>query len=277
VNSNVPVGFTGTYKVGGVYLEREVVTSPGILGGAPSTNKSDGAGAGFQKITYTNAAPTGSQLDVNSYGSCSVSSYRGTTPPLPGGGSITPLDAGPSIAVTGPNGLSKTLQKFTTGGFSSYEGQFDQTATTLVSGAYTFMGTGGADVGAFTANYTLPPIFTWTEQPTITSVNRATGVTVTWSGGNPSGYVLISGSSSAGGATATTPITASFTCTAHVSDGSFTVPPVVLLALPPSSSSFPGSLYVETFDYTPFSSVPSGLNAAVVQSMFLYGSSVTYQ
>jgi hypothetical protein len=189
-------------------------------------------------------------LDVNVYGSCSVSSYRGTTPPSNLGGSTTPLDAGPSIAVTGPNGLSKTLSKLSIPNTIFYGAQFDQTATTLTSGAYTFTGTGGNDVGAFTANYTMPPIFTWNEQPAITSVTRANGVTVTWSGGNPSGYVLINGTSSAGAATGGTPINTSFTCTARVSDGSFTVPPVVLLALPPSGSTAPGSLSVETYDYT---------------------------
>ena len=110
----------------------------------------------------------------------------------------------------------------------------DATQLTLgnsTSGVVTFTGTGGTDVGAFSANYTLPPIFTWTDQTTITTVNRANGVTVHWTGGNPSGYVLISGSSSSGTVISGTPLEASFTCTAHVSDGTFTVPPVVLLAL----------------------------------------------
>ena len=238
------------------------------------TTKGDLAGGSFNKITYTNAPPTGSQLDINSYGSCSVSNYQGTTAPPTGGGTVTPLDAGASIALTGPGSLSKTLQKSTVA--NSYEAQLDQTATTLVPGMYTFTGTGGADVGPFTANYTMPTIFTWTDQANITSVNRANGVTVHWTGGNPSGYVLISGFSTSG------TISVSFTCTAHVSDGSFMVPPVVLLALPPSASAtpggtaIPGSLYVETSDYQLFGP-PPGLDAAVVESFFLYGSSVTYQ
>jgi len=178
------------------------------------------------------------------------------------------LDAGPSIGVTGPNGLSKTLTKSSVAGFISYLAQFDQTATTLTAGSYTFTGSGGPDVPAFTANYTLPPIFTWTDQSTITTVNRASGVTVHWTGGNPSGYVMITGSSTSGTASA------SFSCTARVSDLMFAVPSVVLLALPPSSS---GSLKVDTSDYQPFPQLPTGLNAASVGSNFTYGSSVTYQ
>ena len=78
-------------------------------------------------------------------------------------------------------------------------------------------------------------------------------------------------------------VSVSFTCTAHVSDQSFTVPSIVLLGLPPSGSSAPGGpviqgdLAVETYDYQPFSPIPSGLNAALVASFFSYSASVTYQ
>jgi uncharacterized protein (TIGR03437 family) len=270
VSPMVPVGeigHTGTYKTGVIFLDRAVETLPGV--GGPMTTKSDSGGAIFEKVTYTNA-PTGSQLDMNSYGSCSVINYQGTTIPTNTGGSTTPLDAGAAINVTGPNGLSKSMPKNTIAGISIYGAQFDQTATTLSAGAYMFNnGAGGTDVPGFNANYTMPPIFAWTDQSTITSVTRASGVAVHWSGGNPSGYVIISGSSSSGA------VSVSFSCTAHVSDGSFMVPPVVLLALPPSASGG-GSLYVETFDYQLFGP-PSGLDSAVVGSGFVYGSSVTYQ
>jgi hypothetical protein len=113
----------------------------------------------------------------------------------------------------------------------------------------------------------MPPVFAWTNQSNITTVARATGVTLNWSGGNPSGYVLISGFSNSGTAGAL------FTCTARISDLTFTVPSVVLLALPPSAS---GMLMVSTYDYQTFPP-PSGINAAVVGSSFTYDSSVTYQ
>lgn len=285
VNPQVPVGFTGSYRVGGLYLERIVETTAGIAGGPPTSFKSDAGGGSFEKVTYSGSAPSGSQLDINSYGSCSISTYQqGNTPPSPFGGTVTPLDAGAAITVNGPGSFgSKSIQKSSIAGTSFYSGQFDQTATTLVPGQYTFIGPGGADVGAFTQNYTLPTIFTWTDQSTTTAVNRANGVTVHWTGGNPSGYVIISGTSLYYGGTAATTIVASFTCTAHVSDQSFTVPPAVLLSLPPSGAStvggivVPGSLDVETFDYQLMSPIPSGLDEAVVESLFLYGTSVTYQ
>jgi uncharacterized protein (TIGR03437 family) len=287
VNQRVPVGFTGTYKAGSLSLERAVTTTA-ISEDAAVTTKFDLAGGNFEKITYTTTPPTGSQLDINSYGSCSVSNYQqGTTPPSTGGATIVPLDAGSSIGVAGPGSFgNKTLAKSTVDNFILYSTQLDQTATTLVPGAYTFTGMGGAGadaVGAFTANYTLPPIFTWTNEEDIKAVDRATGVTVTWTGGNPSSYVTISGSSTYYGGTIATTIVASFTCTAKVSDTSFTVPPVVLLALPPSGSPnpggrtvIPGSLYVQTLDSQSFGP-PPGLDAAVIDSIFVYGNSVVYQ
>src|SRR5581483_3231455 len=203
INQQVPVGFTGTYKVGGVSLSRTIETTAGIGGQPGTTTKLDSGAATFEKITYSSTPPTGSQLDVNSYGSCSISNYQqGSTPPTNNGATVTPLDAGSAITINGPGSFgTKTLQKSTLASFIFYGGQFDQTATTLVPGAYTITGPGGADVGPFTANYALPTIFTWTDQSSITSVSRANGVTVHWTGGNPSGYVTISGSSTYYGGT----------------------------------------------------------------------------
>jgi uncharacterized protein (TIGR03437 family) len=255
-NQNSPIGATGTYSYGSLYLGRLV----------EATSKSDVAGGQFSKVTFS-SPPTGSQLDINAPGSCSVTDTGQVPPPSVG---TTPLDAGPSIGVAGPNGLSKTLTKSSIAGSIFYGAQFDQTATTLTAGSYTFTGPGGPDVPAFTANYTMPPVFAWTNQSNITTVARANGVTVNWSGGNPSGFVYIMGSSS----TNTIPAaTASFTCTARVSDLMFAVPSAVLLALPPSGS---GTLTVSAYDYQPFTP-PSGINFASVGSNFTYGSSVTYQ
>jgi uncharacterized protein (TIGR03437 family) len=260
IRQQVPVGFTGgTYRNGGMFLGRSVQNSGSM------TDKTDGAFASFQKVTIT-GTPRGDQVDINSYGSCSVINYQGTTVPSDFTSS-TSLDAGPSIGVMGPGSFgSKTLMKTSALGSIFYSALFDQSATTLIEGAYTFTGPGGPDVNQFTANYTLAPIFAWTDQSSITSVNRGNGVTVHWTGGNPPGYVTISGSSTSG------EITVSFTCTAHVSDLMFTVPAVVLLALPSGS----GSLNVETFDFQLLSPL-ANLDAALVGSYFSYGNSVTYQ
>jgi uncharacterized protein (TIGR03437 family) len=286
VSSSNPggIGATGTYRIGGIALERSVITAS--VGTSTFTSKSDIASAIFEKITPgSSAAPTGSQLDVNSYGSCTVSFRTGNAAGNAGpiAGSVQYLDAGSSIAMTAPFG-NRTLDKSSPGeGITLYEAALDQTATTLAAGQYTFSGTGGPDVGAFTAKYTMPPPFVWTNQSSITTVNRANGQIINWSGGDPSGYVAIAGTSTAYGSSAATTTTVTFTCTARVSDGSFTVPAVVLLGLPVSGSApgtttvVPGSLVVTNVGAGASFPSPPGIDYAGISSAFIYGSSVIYQ
>jgi hypothetical protein len=66
----------------------------------------------------------------------------------------------------------------------------------------------------------------------LASINRSQAVTVTWTGGYAGGVVQITGSA---GAPAV-----KFLCYAPTSAGQFTVPPSILLAMPPG----PGSVVV---------------------------------
>lgn len=94
------------------------------------------------------------------------------------------------------------------------------------------------------------PAFDWTNQGEISTVDRSRGVTVRWTGGDPNGYTLITGigffypSPNLG-------VASTFTCSERISAGRFTVPPVVLLSLPVSGSTFgvvvPGGLTVSSF------------------------------
>ena len=282
--SSTTTGLAGTnpLRFGGIVLERSVVSSS--TGASTFTEKADTASAIFEKITPSSSgSATGSQIDVNSYGSCTVSfrTSGGNTPT--GTPTVQYLDAGDSIAMTAPFG-NRTLAKSSPGGgVTLYGASVDQTATTFTAGQYTFTGPGGADVGPFTATYTMPAPFVWTNQTSITSVNRASGVSITWSGGDPSGYVSIAGTSVAYGSSASNSTTASFICTARVSDGSFTVPPIVLLGLPPSSAApgsavvLPGTLAVTNVGTPGSFPAPSGIDYASVSSVFIYGESVTYQ
>ena len=95
-----------------------------------------------------------------------------------------------------------------------------------------FHGSGGADVGSFTATVTFPnPLLTWTNQGAAASINRGGGLTVNWSGGSSGTYVIISGDSSGGSANG------SYTCIAPQSAGTFTVPAYILLGLPAGTGS----------------------------------------
>ena len=101
-------------------------------------------------------------------------------------------------------------------------------------------GAGGADVPAFTASVTLPgPALSFDNIDSVgPNIDRTQGVTVNWSGGDPNGFVNIVGTSTNVTGTATNNVTlqGSFSCTAPVSAGTFTVPSFVTLAMPVSKS-----------------------------------------
>jgi uncharacterized protein (TIGR03437 family) len=278
VNSTNPATNTGTgaHSYGGFALERLVTISPN------STNKTDLVGGVFQKVTPPSSnPPQGSQIDINSYGSCTVSTaISGQT--APGSvGTIQYLDAG-TITLTGPGiTVSKTLTKSSAGGTITYLASLDNTATTFAPGTYTLTGAGGPDVGSFTATYNMSTPFVWTNQSGFSTVDRSSGAFITWSGGDPNGYVAISGSSTAYGTSQT--VTASFTCTARVSDGNFNVPPMVLLSLPASAAApgsttvLPGTLTVTSVSPYTATFQAKGIDAGGVGSVFVYGGSAVYQ
>ena len=148
----------------------------------------------------------------------------------------TSLDAGPAINLTTPSGSglgnhSLTLQN---GEYVIY----GLSPTGSFTGAYTFTGSGGADVGAFTAQVAWPgggSGFNFSTPGNATSVNRANGLTVTWTQPNntsPGEYVELYGFS----LVPDFPFGAEFACIAPLAAGRFTIPPVVLLALPSQAS-----------------------------------------
>ena len=231
-NGNTITNLAGksNYNSGSLFILQ--ATSPGHVDSA--------AEAMFQNVqTATSANVSG----ITSIGSCTVSTG------LNGGSSTsTGLDAG-TISVTGPTG-TQTLQSFPQipGG---YFAQLPSGFIPASGGSYTFNGTGGSQVGSFTASVSYTNPMVWTNSGSISAVTRAAGQTVNWSGGASGSYVWIVGSSSSGTASA------SFVCYAPQSALTFTVPSYVLLALPPSSST--GSLGLENVT-APVSFSASGLD-----------------
>jgi hypothetical protein len=151
----------------------------------------------------------------------------GTIPTIKG------LDAG-TLSLMGPAG-TYPFMSFTKG---LYDAQLPATAITSSGGAFTYSGSGGADVGSFKATINLPnPLLDWTNQSAGATINRANGVQVNWTGGGPGTYVIISGNSSS----QTTGATGNFACLANQSALTFTVPDYVTSALPAGS----GTLTVE--------------------------------
>lgn len=94
-------------------------------------------------------------------------------------------------------------------------------------GTLTFEAETSAQGGGFTTTVTLPtPTLNWTNQDAASTIDRAGGLNVTWSGGQAGTYVYITGKTTGTGGGG------SFTCIAPVSAKQFTVPPYVFAALP---------------------------------------------
>lgn len=206
----------------------------------------------FQSFTGgVSGSSVGNQVSM---GSCVV--YYPTSDTGTSTGTLTGLNAGSSIVVTGPSG-SLNLTPLNVPGISLagfYAPPNGQVPTAFIptgGGSFTFdNGSGGPDVGHFNATLTLPLPFSWTNAASISTISRAQGVNVTWSGGAPGTYVGISGVSSA--TVNGRSLSVSFSCQAPVSAGQFTVPPPVLLALPAGTGTLDVGNYsnIKTFTAT---------------------------
>lgn len=147
-----------------------------------------------------------------------------------------PLDAGGSVSVTGPSG-SRTIPRLTAPvGLVSYSAEVGdgRPANFLDAGEYTISVQGGQDIGTFSGSILLAPELEWTNRAELDVIQRTTGVTVTWSGGDPTGFVTIQGQSFVTNGTQLTGTT--FQCVARNSDRRFTIPATVLLTLPVSET-----------------------------------------
>ena len=112
------------------------------------------------------------------------------------------------------------------------------TSTFIQPGQWTIKGTGGADVGAFSASITVPTPLNCSPSCDITTIFRTQPLTIQWTGGGGSqDYVQVAGVATAASLADSTKIVAVlFSCTAKATDGSLTVPVSVLSQMPTSSS-----------------------------------------
>lgn len=228
----------GTVSVGSISLGRTslAIALPAPLGN--TTSVSDTGSAAFLKYNYAQYTAAQNPLDINTFGACTVFNFKGSASGYVDPIAPTVLDAGPSISVTGPGG-TKTLTKMSGiysavlgGGIAGLPGS---APLYLSQGTYTINnGTGGADVGPFTTTLNVPAPLVWTNAASTTTVVRANGQNVTWTGGDPAGDVFIIGFATTGPATAT--VGAEFVCIEKASKGSFNIPAPVLLSLPASAA-----------------------------------------
>ena len=171
-----------------------------------------------------------SYLDPPPPGSCQIFNTLngGPDPPI---ATLVGLDAGPQITLNGPNG-----SKNVSGSQGEYRTELSASGNYLSVGAYTVSVPGGADVPAFNATIAIPDMPVMTSPPpdatTPFSVTRANGLTVTWSGGSPDGYIQLDGCSATDN---TFSYGASFTCLVPAGSGTFTIPPRVMFTMPPQN------------------------------------------
>lgn len=254
-------------KAGSLDLWQETVY---VAGGASPQGTTQGVTAQFAANDWVSLLYNqGPGVDI--YGACTVYAFAQATG-LPFLGTATPLNAGSPMTVTGPGGATTTLiqPKLIPVGDYTYG-----LPNGPISGAYTMKnGSGGSDVGSFTASLNVPAPFTWSGLTGITQVDRSQGFTLDWTGG--SGNVFITGLSYA--LVNRTLVGAQFTCLAKASDTMFTVPPYVLMALPASvtvNTQVQGFLYVDNQAATASFSA-NGLDVGTFSADYEYLATTTF-
>jgi hypothetical protein len=225
----------GTLTAGGIQLGKSATTITATV-----SERTDTAAGWFGK--YTIDAVANSNLALAQSGACFLIQRTGTTDQL-GFGQPPPqtLDAGARLTLNGPNASNMAIPRQSDNSYLATlysTGLLGSGATgspTLAAGTYTVAGTGGADVGPFSASITLPGDFVWSNQSSIPNpIPRASPLTVTWTGA-AGGLVNVLGAAlTRTGGTSTNGIYSAlgFNCTAPASAGSFTVPSSILQQLP---------------------------------------------
>jgi uncharacterized protein (TIGR03437 family) len=179
----------------------------------------------------------------------------------------TGLDAG-TLTISGLAGTRTLLEAQGTAG--TYIDLFPTGFMPDSGAAYTIIGVGGKDVGAFTAQLNFPAALVWTNRSSIANVKRSDGITFTWTGGAPQTFVTVSGFSST--SSNGTGAAAGFGCNVPVSAGQFTVPASVLLALPAGT----GTVSIQNFTLpVPFSA--TGIDYGYFQGLATGTAAVSFQ
>ena len=194
-------------------------------------------------------------LDQQPNGTCSVNSGRTPSDIFFSSLTLAPLDAGSAFTVTGPKGSLTVTAGVGDAPVLSAAGSF------LLPGDYTITGGPGKDVGTFTAHISIPASATLTSPASSTNltVTRSQGMTVTWNPNGSTGRVEIVLASFLNQNTGVQAV-----CEAAASAGTFTIPPYVLLALPPGNGT--------NFDFQPGAPASSGsfsangLDAGIIQT-----------
>jgi len=218
------------FRVAYLQLVRTEMNLPGV--GNITSDTGDGS---FFRYNFRKLIGAVATAGLAPLGHCTVYTFRGTDyafkdPVAPEG-----LDAG-RLSVTGPLGEKQFKQNSKGeysaqlgGGIPGLGGQPEY----LVKGYYSLTGSGGAEVGAFSAALVIPDPIRWINRDSINDISRSQDLKLSWTGGDPNKEMA----TIIGLSLRTAPeVGAAFVCTERAAALSFSVPSLVLSALPPSPS-----------------------------------------
>jgi hypothetical protein len=131
---------------------------------------------------------------------------------------------------------------------------------------------GGKPIGAWNTQIAVPAPPRFENRFSVGDVQRAQGITVTWSGADPNSVVTIRGISNPGDP-ASPPV--AFFCLERAAASQFAIPPAVLLSLPASSSADSIGLSVGATSVSRFSG--PNLDAGFARATALFGRNVNFK
>jgi uncharacterized protein (TIGR03437 family) len=226
-------------RVGAISLGRTEISTQGFK------MQSDAGGGSFLSFTPEVYAGSGISPFGTTIGSCTLlRTIEQDVPDVMAAG----LDAGASLSVNGPLGARK-MDKAAIG---SYAGSFGEKMIVdipgfpglpgglfLDAGEYTIAGTGGADVGSFSAVLRVPNPLDWTNADTLGTacgdqrcIDRTKDLPITWTAGDSGRMVTVTGLAVASNQRPS--VATMFFCTERADRGQLTVPSAILSALPAS-------------------------------------------
>jgi uncharacterized protein (TIGR03437 family) len=236
---------SGTLKTGAITLQRGI-------------GSQDTVAANFENLNQLSLIGSRGPSGAPSPGSCitlellTSSGVTDISDPVTGSG----LDAG--TLTVGSQTVAATSKGFYSGSFSNL----------LNPGSYTIKGSGGADVGSFTASLNIPQPINWNNVVSASLVPRDQDFLITWLGGGSNDLVEILGTTNLPSTTGSLSPVLEFVCTALASAGQFTVPSLVLSTIPNIAEigAVPAfRLSVSDVAFAPFSA--SGLDLGYVYSL----------
>jgi len=211
-------------------------------------------------------------------GTCTV--YAGisdfwTTGQLADSTAFTTLQTGSQFNVSGSGGSVPVALSNSTAPLGSSLPLWSLPNTLFLNpGNFTVAGAAAGGIGAITATITVSAPLTWTNRDQTTTVNRSQPLTLNWSGGASGQVVTILGENS----DLRTNSSAVFYCVAAAGATSFTVPPQILAAVPPTRPNPLDSTSIIFLISTESSSLSvTGLNAGLASAVYETGKTVIFQ